>query len=374
MIRKTTQPASLFPRGISALRALAVTLLLSFAGCAKIADPLPPEILIPMAAVDLTAQQRADHVVLRVSAPKWNTNGTAVTTLQRVDVYRLAESTQGENGKRQIPESRFRIDDMIISIPVERLNEYRNRDFLVIEDRLSGLGRSALYTRAFRYAVLFVNNKNQAAGFSNQAVVSPVAIPLPPQRISATVNQTALDIAWEAPSENSDGSMPARISGYNIYRSEDPGEIPATPVNTGPLQKPEFKDVHFDFDRTYYYRVSVLGHAGESWIESDLSDALAVTPRDSFQPLPVDNFTVIAESEAILLVWNPSPSSDVAGYRISRSDAGAAQWKPLQENLIRENRFRDKSILPGREYEYSIVAVDAYGNESKAVTVGGKAQ
>ena len=71
------------PVPLPAVALAAVAMLLSVAGCAKIADPLPPEILVPKAAVDLTAQQRADHVVLTVSAPKWNTNGTAITTLQR---------------------------------------------------------------------------------------------------------------------------------------------------------------------------------------------------------------------------------------------------------------------------------------------------
>ena len=375
MLRKKTIPAFLLPLRYPVPAFLAITLFLSFTGCAKIADPLPPEILIPMAAVDLTAQQHADYVLLKVSLPKWNTNGTPVTTLQRVEVYRLTEDSSGASSRRQIPENQFlQKADPILSIPEKRLPEYRLQDLLVIEDRLSGLKQSVVYTRAFRYAVLFVNNKNQAAGFSNQAVVELVVVPLPPKKIAARITETSLDITWAPPSENRDGSKPARISGYNIYRTEEPEKFPTIPVNTKPLQNPEFKDVHFHFDGTYHYRVSVLGGLGEVLVESSLSDTLTVTPRDIFSPKPVENFNVIFEGETALLLWNPSPSPDVDGYRIHRRSSMDTEGKLLQEDLIAAYSFRDKSILPGREYEYSIVAVDSHGNESTAVAVKATAQ
>ncbi|MBN2319700.1 MAG: fibronectin type III domain-containing protein [Acidobacteria bacterium] len=347
----------------------AIAVLLSIPGCAKIAAPLPPEILIPKAAVDLTAEQRADYVVLRVSVPKRNTNGTEVTTLQRVEIHRLAEDASGESIRKQIPENQFqRKADAILSIPVQRLSEFQHQDFLVIEDRFSSLKQSMKYARAFRYAVLFVNDKNQAAGFSNQAVVSPVAIPLPPETITVKVTEDSIHITWPASSENMDGSKPARILGYNIYRSEKSEAVPTKPVNPGPLRKPEFKDVNFQFDRTYYYRVSVLGGVEEPSIESSLSDTLEVTPRDTFPPLPVENFNVIFESDSALLLWNPSPSPDVLGYRVSKKEKGKDGWKQITGELITTaHSYRDKDIIPGGEYEYSIIGVDSHGNKSTAV-------
>ncbi len=357
------------PTPLPAIAAAAVAVLLSVAGCAKIADPLPPETLVPMAAVDLTARQRADFVVLRVTFPKLNTNGTAVTTLQRVEVYRLSENASGESSGKQIPENRFQREaDPIISIPANRLSEYRHQDLLVIEDRFSGLKPSMIYTRAFRYAVLFVNDKNQAAGFSNQAVVLPVAIPPAPKQIAAEVTENSINITWPVPTDNMDGSSPARILGYNVYRSEKPDAAATTPVNSSPLQKPEFRDTHFQFDRTYYYRVSILGGSRESPVESLLSDTLEVAPKDTFPPLPVENLNVIFENGAALLLWNPSPSTDVAGYRISRKEKGTDDWKQIPGELITTvHSYRDKNIAPGGEYEYSIIAVDSHGNKSTAV-------
>lgn len=356
-------------RSFLTIAVAAITALLSIAGCAKIADPLPPEILIPKAAVDLTAEQRADHAVLKVSFPKLNTNGTAVTTLRRVEIYRLAEDASGASTVKQIPESQFHSKaDPILSIPADRLSDYRHQDLLVIEDRFSSLKQSEIYTRAFRYAVLFVNDKDQAAGFSNQAVISPVAIPLPPARLAAEVAETSLDITWSAPSENMDGSAPARIRGYNIYRSEEPNAVPDKPVNPLPLQKPEFKDVKFQFDRTYYYWVRALGGFQKSPVESFPSDVLAVTPRDTFPPLPVVNFNVLLENGAALLLWNPSPSPDVAEYRIARKEKRMEEWKQLPGKLnATVHSYRDQDIVSGIEYQYNIIAVDKHGNKSKTV-------
>lgn len=41
-------------------------------GCAKIADPQPPDIRIPKPASDLSVQQLSDYVILSVSKPIQN--------------------------------------------------------------------------------------------------------------------------------------------------------------------------------------------------------------------------------------------------------------------------------------------------------------
>jgi hypothetical protein len=353
---------------LPAVACLTIAVFLSFFGCAKIGDPQPPEIRVPKAAVDLTALQRMDHVELRVSAPRQNTNGTAVTTLQRVDVYRLAENASGIKQTNPLPADRFmREADLILSIPEARLSDYRLQNFLVIEDGFSNLEQTLTDTHAFRYAVIFVNDKNQAAGFSNQAVIVPVAIPLPPAGMTAEVTEASINLKWEAPSENMDGSKPARISGYNIYRSTDPESPPSPPVNPDPLQKPEFKDIQFNFDTTYYYRVSVVTGSGNASAESLRSKDLEVTPRDIFPPLPAGDFTAVFGNDIVILLWKQSPSPDVAGYRISRQEEGTAKGQPLEETLITDLSYRDISIRTGRKYAYTLIAVDAYGNESSAV-------
>ena len=67
------------------------------------------------------------------------------------------------------------------------------------------------------------------------------------------------------------------------------------------------------------------------------------------------------------MFWAPSPSADVAGYRIFRQDRGSATRRLLQDGLITVLSFRDGNVQPGKSYEYTIQAVDKHGNESDAV-------
>ena len=347
-------------------RIIIIAILLGTVGCAKIAEPQPPELHIPKAASDLSGFQRADSVQLHVSMPQQNTNGTPVTTLRQLDIYRLAEDPSRTIDQNQIPSEQFHKEaDLILSIPETRFPDFGDADSISIEDDFTGIDQ---YTHAFRYALLFVNDKNQAAGFSNQFVITPVPIPLPPVNITAEVHEDSIYIRWAEPAENMDESKPPRISGYNVYRSEESGAYASNPANPTPLKKPEFKDVHFQFDRTYYYRISVLGSIADPLAESLLSEYLAVTPRDIFPPEPVGNFNVVMDKGAAFLLWKPSPSTDTAGYRISRLEKETGEFHSVQESLVVHYTFRDTNVLSGKTYVYTITAIDTHGNESSSDT------
>ena len=71
------------------------------AGCAKIADPQPPEIHIPKPASDLVARQFSGSIVLTVSKPEWNTNGSPAT-LEKVEVFRFIEGAAADRGEKDL--------------------------------------------------------------------------------------------------------------------------------------------------------------------------------------------------------------------------------------------------------------------------------
>jgi hypothetical protein len=336
--------------------------ILCGADCAKIADPQPPQALIPEAAVDLAAKQVSDYVVLTVSKPGRNTNGSPATNLRSLEVLRLAgisktDALTGDGFARQA--------SPILSIPAGKFSDYLHGDSFVIEDKLLIPRRSVIYSSSFRYAVVFTSNKNQAAGFSNQALIRPVPIPLPPT-LTADVTESFIHLKWAAPSQNMDESKPARIAGYKIFRSED-SKIPLSPVNTDMIVEREFKDGNFQFDKTYYYRISVVGSIQNPYAESLPSDAIAVSAKDIFPPQPPGNFHAVFQDGAAYLLWVPSPSTDVAGYRIYRLEPGVAQMRLLKAELITMPSFQDSGLKTGVKYEYYVTAVDAHGNESAAV-------
>jgi hypothetical protein len=354
-------------------RRLSTILLLALsaafgAGCAKIADPQPPEIRIPKPAVDLAARQVSDSIVLTFSKPVQNTDGSPATTLASVEVFRLVEDGSRNIGGSPLPEDQFvRQAVRIRSIAPAGFPGLLQGDSFVITDKPSLPDKSSIYAHAFRYAVLFINRKNQMAGFSNQAYVAPVAIPLPPSGITATMTEDSIRLSWAAPTENMDGSGPPRVAGYDVCRSSDPQKMPAAPVNPSPLSTPSFEDRDFQFGRTYYYAVRTVGSIQNPYAVSLLSDALQVEARDAFPPAPPENFNAILDGSDVVLLWAPSQSPDVAGYRVYRRDKKAGTTVLLQKDLITGLSFRDRHVETDVQYEYSIQAVDAHGNDSAPV-------
>jgi hypothetical protein len=344
-------------------------------GCAKIAEPQAPEVRVPKAAVDLTAYQRSDYIVLTVSMPVQNTNGSAVTTLRGMEVYRLAEDATKNPSSNPLSEEQFeKRAAPILSISAARLSSHLHEKSLVVEDRLFLPDKSTFYSSAFRYAVLFVNNRNQTAGFSNQTLIAPLPIPAPPGGLAANVTERSINLKWMPPSENMDGSKPARIAGYKVYRSEEPDKFPGVPVSINPISKPELEDNNFQFDKTYYYAVSVVGSLQNPYAESLASESLTVVSRDVFAPFPPKDFNAILAGGIVILFWTPSSSPDVAGYRIYRREEGATDRQLLQSELITSFSFRDTRAASDRKYEYSILSVDTHGNESIAVRTGVEAR
>jgi hypothetical protein len=347
---------------------LTVILLLGN-GCAKIAEPQTPKIHIPKPGVDLTARQLADSVVLTVSFPQQNTDGTESKTLQTVELLRTTENADVIKKPGPLSEPQFiKRAVRVLSIPSSRFPDYLQDKQFVLQDRLRFTEKSWIYSSAFRYAVRFINNHNQSAGLSNQVLIAPVPIPPAPSALSSRTTEHSIDLTWATPTENMNGSKPARVAGYNIYRSEDAGKFPSTPINRDPVPNPEFQDRSFAFDKTYYYRVTVVGSRQNPWAESNPSEILSVTPRDVFPPEPPKDFSAIVEDATIILVWAPSASSDVAGYRIYRQEEGTAGRQLLTKDLLAGLSLRDSDVKSDRRYKYFIKAVDTHGNESAEVT------
>jgi hypothetical protein len=352
--------------------ALAITVCLTLgAGCAKIGEPQPPRVHVPKPAVDLAVHQLSDLIVLMVAKPSLNTDGSAATTLASVDVFRLNENMSPSVSVDPIPEEQYaKRAERILSIPSSGFSTYLRGDSFVIQDKLDLADRSTIYSYAYRYAVLFINKKNQTAGFSNQVLITPVAIPPPPSGLSARVAENLIRLEWVEPAENMDKSTPPRIAGYKVYRAEGSGEFGAAPIHPDLVQKSSFEDRNFQFDKLYRYRIKTVGSARNPYAESLDSQILTVEARDVFPPAPPENFNAIREGNAIILLWAPSSSPDVAGYRIYRQDKKAATRHLIQKDLIAVLNYRDSPVESGQQFEYEIRAVDSHGNESAAVQAG----
>jgi hypothetical protein len=342
-----------------------IAVLLLTAGCAKIADVRPPLVRIPKPATDLAARQVSDFVMLSVSMPAQNTDGSPVSTLRKANIYRFSQDKRPAAG-RPLSDTEFLKQAVLIeSIPSTSFAGYLNNGAFRIQDRLQLPSGDSIDSHEFEYAALFVNNKNQAAGLSNRVRIELIPIPPPPDSLSATVTEHSIQLKWDAPIQNMDGSEPARIAGYEIFRSEARDSFPTTPVNATPLEKAEFEDRNFEFDKTYYYEVRTIGSFQNPRAESLPSKAFEVAARDTFAPSPPGDFKALLEGGTVILLWTPSRSNDVAGYRIYRQETGTKTRRLVQNDLVSSWSFRDHQVTPGKSYEYGVTAVDFHGNESE---------
>jgi hypothetical protein len=342
---------------------LPVFVLLFYPACAKVGEPQPPIIYIPQPSLDLACRQVSDQVALSVSFPSVNTNGTPVNTLKIVEVFRL--DLHAAQAATPLTEGNLqKAGTKILSISEEEFPKYKRNNKFFFSDPLPLHEGSDIYSKARIYAVRFINKKGQTAGFGNQISLTPVPVPAPPVLLPAEISQDTIRLEWVPPAENLDGSKPARILGYNVYRSTDSPDLPDTPLNLKPLRQPEFDDHGFEFDKSYGYAVSVVASEKAPFAESLLSKTLSVTPRDTFPPSVPGNLNAVEESGAVILLWTPPSDSDVAGYKVYRSDSVSTVKSLLAAELIKTFSYRDLTARPGRKYEYSVTAVDIYNNES----------
>jgi fibronectin type 3 domain-containing protein len=64
------------------------------------------------------------------------------------------------------------------------------------------------------------------------------------------------------------------------------------------------------------------------------------------------------------LSWSINLETDLAGYRVYRSEQEGIRGRPVNPDLLPTPAVRDTSVEPGHRYWYTVTAVDRAGNES----------
>jgi hypothetical protein len=223
------------------------------------------------------------------------------------------------------------------------------------------------------YAVEDNNTHDRSDGLSNQVRVSLAPTLSPPSDLQATVTSDGVQLGWTA-SQNPP-TNPELSFLYRIFRQSPGGKTPEMIVGEVSASSGEmsFLDRNFDWEQTYSYRVApitkVLPHSGEPLeIEGDSSPEASVLAHDVFPPATPSGLQAVfsgpGQKPFIDLTWAPNLETDLAGYNVYRREAGTAAVR-VNQDLVKTPSFRDSNAEAGREYVYSIAAVDRQGNESQ---------
>jgi hypothetical protein len=348
----------------AALAALLLAVLNLTGGCGKRKPPLPPNEKV-MQRAEVTGFQRGNQVILSWKMPMLNAAEGSVLNISRADVYRLTERL---DSPQSLSEEEFASRSQIVAtIPLTK-DDFGAKT-LQYTDTLRFAGQPA----RIRYAIRFVNASGQRAAFSNFFLLEPAArIAAAPGSLASTVSQEAVRLSWTPPTANVDGTAPANLLGYNIYRSESE-KAPAKLLNQTPVSSSSFEDVFFDFEKEYFYFVrGVSLGADAAPVESSESNILRIKPVDIFPPSPPAAITIAATPTSISLFFPTNPETDIEGYSIFRSTDETLpkeQWDLLTKDLLKANTYQDGTVESGKTYFYFVTATDKFKNVSEASEV-----
>jgi hypothetical protein len=345
-----------------------VTFAVCLTACGKVGAPLPP-VRFTERTADLSAIQRGSRVMLSWPAPSLTSKENDRNYIARADVFRLRE--------RRDQEPVLEVDDF-----EEKAQIVGFLDRSQIESQVKQLGRlefpdvinlaniQDLANTRLRYAVRYVNKRDQAALFSNSVAIEPVpGIALPPGGLTvADQKQDAIILSWSAPEANVDGSQPATVVGYNLYRRNAKKATAGGPLNSEPIPTNTFTDTKFQYGVDYIYLVRALSQGASGLIESADSQALRITPKDTFEPSTPEPVTIASANGVISLFWPSAPERDVVGYNVYRATSAVApsdQWIKLTPQPITPVTFRDDRVQIEQTYFYRITAIDRFNNESR---------
>lgn len=347
------------------------------AGCGAPGDPVAPSPPVPAVIADLSAHQAGDGVQLLFTVPSRSISGEKLASPPAVEILRGTLKPDGSPDLRS-----FRVVD---TIPGALIDNYRSDDHLRFTDPIAPEETKAHPGAAVAYLVRTRMSEKRASAGSNVVFVRVFSVPERIASVEARVTESAIELRWPVPARTSGGDPLSAPTGYRIYRAEVPPsaasssahvpsqgrkETPSAPPATSGTNS--YSDSSFNFDRTYVYTVRSVIQVEDKELESSDSEAVTVTPRDTFPPAAPQALvaallpgatpgTFVAE-----LSWSINVETDLAGYRVYRSEQETRRGQLLTADLLLTPTDRDTSVEPGHRYWYTVTAVDRTGNESAA--------
>ncbi len=345
------------------------------AGCGAPGEPVPPSPPVPAAIRDLTAQQAGDGVQLSFTLPTNSISGEKLASPPAVEILRGTVRPDGSTEANS-----FRI---VYTIPGALVDSYRADERVRFTDPIAPEETKSHPGGAVTYVVRTRASQKRASADSNIVSLRVFPVPAPIAAVEARVTESAVEMTWPVPSGTAAGEPVAAITGYRIYRSEirpsaaassshnySPGSPESYTTLLASSETNSYRDTSAVFDHTYVYTVRSAIQAEGNELESSDSQPVTVTPRDIFPPAPPQGLVAAllpGSAPGTVLVdlsWSLNLETDLAGYRVYRSEQEGTRGQLLSPDLLPTPAVRDTSVVPGYRYWYSVTAVDRAGNES----------
>jgi predicted small lipoprotein YifL len=342
------------------LTPVALALVTVLFGCGKIGPPLPPEIRVAERTTDLTAFQEGDDAVLRWSYPSLTTDGSALTDVEAIQVWRatLPEgqeppppiSAQDRQLRRQLLEGE---GEVIKELEPEELAAITHGADLIFRDDLARWRESEgalIESPVLWYGIRTVCCRKRESVLSNVVRLEPQTPPPPPEDLQLGAGADGIDVRWRQTDDLA----------TLVERSADGATW--TAVTGKPVKGGEWRDSTAAQGRNWSYRLrSVRRLEGGEEVIGKPSRPARVDHPDTYPPLSPQGVVCLPEGPRVRVRWQ-AVAGDVT-YRISRQKE-RAKARVLADGL-QVVELTDPSPPLGA-LRYMVVAVDSAGNESAA--------
>ncbi len=312
--------------------------------CGKMGPLQPPAPRGPLPASAVEARQIGDRVEVALTVPQ--ARGVEPSqAVQRTELLRVAYP----RGRTPPPEpDAFRVrGEVVVSVEADY---GKPGDRIVLADpSLHQLAdRGIGWT--LRYGVRVRDRRGRPSPLvvaKDLTTVEPVAAP---RALTGVASPDGVRLAWEV-GEAETGAT------YNVYRGPSNGPISERPLNVQPLTSPDDLDATAEAGRTYRYVVRAVAAEGPPYRESESSNVAVVDASDRFSPGAPTGLVAVQEGNAVRLLWNPGPESDLDGYRVYRA-SGVPGFMRVGDAIVRQPSFLDPEVAPGTVARYRVAAID----------------
>jgi hypothetical protein len=313
--------------------------------CGRKEAPISPDLMLPGPVKNFRLSQEGESLVASWVFPAVNQLGQPLTQLAGFRVYRCA--VPGTSPATGCAPDFVLLADIDLEYP--KVGKIQG-DRVVYQDR------NLVPGECYSYRLAAYGPGGDLGSWSQVLSHAWGILPRAPASLTAEAKDREVQLSWPEVKSLRDGTPIRDLAGYVVYRQT--GHETWQRLNPTPLPANRYQDVAVKNEVEYTYTVRGVRRLGQYELDSLDSPSRTVMPQDFTPPPPPVNLVAVPTPRGVELRWNPSPATDLAGYRVYRRRTGGPGPVRLTPELLKTPYFVDTQAAPGQTYYYTVTAVD----------------
>jgi len=236
--------------------------------------------------------------------------------------------------------------------------QIRSGDSIVARVKVTGPAQSQSHSlpadpatsERLTFTVQVETTRGKVSQISNPASVTVVEVPGKVTGLRAVVDQRRVTLHWERPKEH-----PELADVYVVKRSEPVDELQVT-------SETQYEDNRYEAGKRYSYQVTAMRRVQTETVPGLGAESIDVVVVDKVPPQMPTGLDIAPSDTGAFLTWTANTETDLAGYRVFRTDAADGDFKEITSRVNTTNAFFDPGYRAG--LFYAVSALDEFGNES----------